>query len=29
MRLIFVLTCLSDCPYGTVIYRSAPWLMAR
>ena len=23
------MTCLSDCPYGTAIYRSMPWLMAR
>ncbi len=29
MRLIYGMTCLSDCPYGAAIYRSMPWLMAR
>ncbi len=29
MRLIFVLTCLSDYPYDNVIHRLIPGLMAR
>jgi hypothetical protein len=28
IRRIYGMTCLSDCPYGTAIYRSVPWLMA-
>jgi hypothetical protein len=28
IRRNYGMTCLSDCPYGTAIYRSMPWLMA-